>query len=330
MESKRVALEEENKNNLAELYKLAGGPEKLENISVDAVTGIVDRGARPNEGTGEMVFNITEEDKELATRKRLMPRGYLDAKFDSDTIKESVARQSKIYKMYKVTNYDKYIGACYSILTALRAKKLPNRSMLIGAPDGFCQADFANEAIMIMSKLNWRAVPYISLIELAELRAAESQRLMRPLNIGWTNKVYNEGLQDYITEAEEYQYINSVTPASIVKKPQLVQSAYSYSEYINADVLFVHFTSVENKDVESKQLLELLRIRGPKRLPTIAMIFTSIKPYMGDKELCRLAWDNILDCGAGDLYGKVAHVSCYFELRDKLSDRNDSNDEEID
>lgn len=277
----------------------------------------------------ELVYTITDSEREFAVRKKLVPLAYRNARFDDEKIRASLTEQAKrLRAKYQIFGYSEYFKTCSEILSSLRTHKQPRRSWIIGAPNGFGKTEFANECILTMMKNGWATVPYISLLELASIRAAEEQRLMRPFNSERITKVYVPERQEYLTEKEEYMYTNSVTPADIVKKPMLIESAYSLSEYLNAECLIVHFSGVESKEVESKMLMQLLAIRGPKGLPTIAMISTSLSQYVNDRALAKIIWDEILDYGTADCYNKVKHVSCYKQVSNGIDGRESNVDKD--
>lgn len=270
-----------------------------------------------------LTFNISDTERELAIKKRLIPVKFKDVRFDEDDIKERLREQSvRVRTKYIIKGFQNYIGVCTEILSSLRTKRLPRRSWVIGAPVGFGKSEFANECILTMMKSGWLAVPYISLLELASIRVAEEQRLMRPFNSERITKVYVPERQEYMTERDAYSYLNSVTPSDIVKKPTIIESAYSFSEYINAECLIVHFSGVESKEVESKMLMQLLAIRAPKGLPTIAMVSTSLDQYLNDKALSKIVWEEIMDYGNDDCYNKVKHVSCFKIAANSIADRD--------
>jgi hypothetical protein len=101
-----------------------------------------------------------------------------------------------------------------------------------------------------------------------------------------------------------------------LKTPEVITGRYSYSEYINADCLFVFTTGILKKDIESKILYQLLNIRGAKGLPTIVMVSTSLDVYTMDRKLKEQIWDEILAYSEKQYcYDRLYHVSCY---RDKV------------
>ena len=263
----------------------------------------------------------------MAVGLKIVPEHYRNVRFDEYSIRNNLINQhKKSRKAYRVHHFKDYMEICNEILTALRSGNVPRRSWIIGAPNGFGKTSFVNECLMTSLKNGWITVPYISLSELAEIRVAEEQRLMKPFSYEATTKYWSEEQQDYLTEGQYYSYTNGKHAHDIIKKPKIVQSAHSWSEYMNAKCLFVHFTDVVSKDLESHVLYQLLSIRGAKGLPTIAMISTSLDPYLRDIQLKELVWNEILDYNDNDTYDRVKHVSCYkmryvaFEKEDKAEE----------
>ena len=257
---------------------------------------------------------INSLDRELAVKEKLIPECYEKAIFDIEKIKKNISEQyTKSKGIYKVYRFKDYTDTCSAILTTLRTGQIPKRSYIIGAPNGFGKSSFVNECLITMRKQNWICAPYISLHELAEIRTEEEKRLMKPFSYTASQGIYEQDGKYYNTkEVNGYTYTDFRTPIEIVKKPTIIQSAYSWNEYINAKCLFVHFTDVISKDLESHVLYQLLSIRGAKGLPTIAMISTSLEPYLKDTSLREIVWDEILDYDVeGGSCDRIKHVSCY-------------------
>lgn len=246
---------------------------------------------------------VREEDREIAVRKRLIPEKYKDATFNIEKIKENIDNQAKMLgQLYRVKGFNDYAEVCNSILATLRTGNLPKKSYLIGAPNGFGKTSFANECIILMSKHLMKAVPYVSLFELAEIKVAEEHRLMDAFS--YRTKATAEGNR-------AFTYIEPREP-DFIKAPEIITGNYSWSEYINAECVFCYFTSVSSKNLESRVLQQLLNIRATKGLPTIVMISTSIEPYIMDRALKEQVWDEILSYNDNkDDFDRVSHVSCY-------------------
>lgn len=248
----------------------------------------------------EIFYGLTDDERELAVKECIVPRTYKYASFDENKIKDNLkAQYIKTKGLYKVYKYKDYLELCMGILSSIRMKQLPARSYLIGAPNGFGKTSFVNECLITLKRQGYRVAPYISLWELAQIRVDNEHRIMNPY------KKYKENEDGHI-------YTEQVKPVGYLKKPEIVTGNFSYSEYINADCLFVSFTDVISKDIESHTLYQLLSIRGAKGLPTIVMMSTSLEPYENDKALKELVWDEIRTYNESkDCFDRVYHVSCY-------------------
>lgn len=258
---------------------------------------------KPAEKAHQIFYGLSVEDREQAVREFIVPKGYRDSTFSRDSIIENIKEMYRRDKR-KTIQFGDYINTCNGILSAIRMKKLPTRSYLIGAPNGFGKTSFVNECLMTLRHHGYKVAPFISLLELSYIRSENEKRLMSPYK-----KFYDdtEGLGGYY-------YTERLEQTEYLKKPEVITGRYSYSEYINADCLFVSLTDVISKDMESHALYQLLSIRGAKGLPTIVMMSTSIDPYFKDKALKALVWDEIIAHSEREYcYDRVYHVSTFRE-----------------
>jgi len=274
---------------------------KIENDSKEAGM-LIYNDKQDVERAQKIFYGLTEEDRDQAVKEFIVPPPYKYAQFDEDKIRSNLKKQhiknGKLYKIYKLSNY---LELCNGILSAIRMRQLPKRSYLIGAPNGFGKSSFVNECLITLRKQGFKVVPYISLLELAHIRVSDEQRIMNP---------YKRFIED--KSSTKYEYTEPNINLGFQKKPEIIIGRYSYSEYINADCLFVGFTDVISKEIESHTLYQLLNIRGAKGLPTIAMMSTSLEPYENDKSLRDLVWNEIKAYDEdADCYDRVYHVSCY-------------------
>jgi hypothetical protein len=294
----------------------------LDNLDVDNSKIIIEANkfgfsTQKIEKQHKIYYGLTEADRELAVYENLIPKAYKNATFDIDRIKENLQNQYKRFNgAYKIYRLSDYTQVCTEVLSNIRMKHLPKRSYLIGAPNGFGKSSFVYEALITLRKHNFKVVPYISLWELAQLRVDNEQRLMNPY------KTFKD-------DRTNYSYTEPNKIVGYMKKPEVVTGRYSYSEYINADCLFVSFTDVISKDIESHTLYQLLNIRGSKGLPTIVTISTSLEPYENDKVLREQVWDEIkADKEERSLYDRVYHISCYKRRNMGLENKDEIIDSE--
>ena len=264
----------------------------------------------------EILISLTDENRINAVRLSLIPESYKNSKFDIDRVRENLVKQHRkdggIYKIRKFSDYSKI---CYSILSAIRCRELPDKSYVIGAPNGFGKTSFVCESIMTALAVGFTTAPYVSLIELAQIKKETEKVLLKPFN------KYSDGIS-------MYELPNDV-PVGYQKNPEIVIGRYSYSEYINAEILFVSLSGRISKEVESHTLQQLISIRGQKGLPTIVMMSTSLDPYINDKKLKEYIWDEILtyDESPG-IYDRLYHVSCYKRRSGGIENKYEEVDED--
>lgn len=230
------------------------------------------------------IYHVTGAQKELAVQRRLIPEARQDDEFDENAVKNAVIEMCNAQGC-KVKNFQKYIDTLNDIIVGISVNTL-RKSYIIGAPDGFGKVAFVNTCIKRLNAMGKRAVPYISLFELGELKVEYEKKLLGYLKN--SKKAYEE-------ESSANEEIE-----------------YTWSDYMKADVLFTHLTTLDNKKVEVRLLKIIMDIRGPKGLPTIVFTSSSLKPYTNDADLKRFVWDDILsynDETAG--CDRLIHRSCY-------------------
>lgn len=250
------------------------------------------------------VIQIKKGTGELAVNQALIPPAYKDVEFDVQHVKDNVVAQARAARTkFKVRMFGSYIRTLNDIITSIRRGNIPNCSYLIGAPNGFGKTSFVNTCLKIMLQRDWHAVPYISLSELAELRVENERKLL--LGMGLKKAIGGENEED-----EPNYYYGDYK--NIVKMPKTITGRYSWSEYMNSDVLFCFFSTIDSKLIESHTLKCVLDIRSAKGLPTVVFISTSLNPYTMDRNLREYVWDEILAYKEDvNCFDRVYHVSCY-------------------
>lgn len=273
-------------------------------------------------------YRNMSEDSENSLRKTavnmgLIPPQYINAEFDMNKIKEHVRNiVAKAKNMITIERYENYFNVCNSIINTLRIGKLPVRSYIIGAPNGFGKQSFATDCILASLHNGWITVPYISLLELAEIKSANDKIVARGL-MGMETKIaknsfnYQTGLYENDDNIESFYYAMG-DKYNEFKVPAIITGRYSWSEYINAPFLVCFFSGIESKLIESQILNTLLNIRSAKGYPTVAMISTSIEMYKKDPVIGKYIWSEILnpDPESNDL-SRVLHISMYKRYRNE-------------
>lgn len=259
----------------------------------------------------KIFYGLTNEDRHVAVQKHIVPQAYKDSAFDIDKIKENIRAMFKHSKgAFTTHKLNEYEQVCNGILSAIRMKKLPARSYLIGAPNGFGKTSFVYESLITLNAHGFRVAPYISLSELAQLRDDNEKELLNPKN----NVVYKYMVKD----SEQYYEVlrdnngNEIIGNEYVKRPDKIENIFSFRDYINSDCLFTFFTEETAREIESYMLSQILQIRGAKGLPTIVMMSKSLDLYLKQPKLKQYIWDEILAYSEKDnCYDRIYHVSCY-------------------
>lgn len=264
---------------------------------------------------------VRRGDKIEAVRACVVPEAYIDCDFDVDRIKENQSQQAKISKRrFMVRGFDKYCAITQGIISTVIANKVPNQSYLIGAPNGFGKTSFVNTCLIKLFSQGKLCAPYVSLSELAQVKRSHEENLLQGITSDSKYKVKETrevSIEEYMDEL--YEQFNSKI---YTKKPIIITDKFSWSEYMNCDLLFCYFTDVSSKVLESEMLKAILNIRGVKGLPTIAMISTSLNPYKNDKYLAEFVWNEILtNDDASACFDRVKHISCYKDYNAVLESR---------
>lgn len=282
------------------------------NIEAESNDMTINKQTQRSDNQEALFYGLSNADRDQAVYERVVPAAYRDACFDEDKIKNNIkAQYQKTGGLYKVYRFNDYTDICKQILSTIRMKRLPERSYIIGAPNGFGKTSFVNECLITLRRQGYKVAPYISLWELAQLRVDNEHRIMDPY-------------KRFKKEGSDVVYKDPNTVQGYMKVPTIITTGYSYSEYINADCLFVSFTDVISKDIESHTLYQLLAIRGAKGLPTIVMISTSLEPYENDRALKELVWDEIKDYDENKRsYDRVYHISCFKKKALGLDNKNE-------
>lgn len=262
--------------------------------------------------------------RELAVANSIIPKDFQDAVFDIEKIKNNILAQIKAGGVrFNVRGIKDYEQVCNRIIFQIKSGIIPNRSYLIGAPNGFGKQSFVTECLVECFKNNWTTVPYISLNELAIIAAAEEEASLRGLmstnsRIGSQEYSYREdkfkdkrvlGVDDL--DMYDFDTIRKV----YTKMPNTIIGNFSWSEYINAPVLFVFFSAINNRKMEAHTLKSLLMIRSAKGYPTIALTSDSIDPFEKDPVVGKFWRDIVLRCR--DVKPDTGQYNDYFEMNDK-------------
>lgn len=200
---------------------------------------------------------------------------------------------TSIPKGYNVNNFNKYCELLNSIITACKLDGVRvDASYLIGGDNGFGKTTFVNTCLKALYARNKKVVPYVTLYELARLRAQEENEIREKLIYGYRTE--HESLE---TEEEYFE---------------IVKRKYKWEDYLSADVLFCSLGSSTSVRLETEIMYEILRIRGMRRLPTIVTTENALSFYTNSKDMSKNTWGNMINYGkTTGVYDKLIHVSSY-------------------
>lgn len=268
----------------------------------------------------EPTYYIRKGTREEAVRRGIVPLAYKDCEFNIELITSNLKNQNKkAVRKFKIINFPAYEITLKGILSTVIANKIPEQSYIIGAPSGFGKTSFANHCITLMYEQGRLCVPFISLTELAQVRLAEQRKLLK----GISSYDFYHG--NVVSTKDEYESLicSELQDKAYVKRPIDIIAKFSWSEFIESDMLFCYFTNVESKVLESEIFKTVLTIRGSKGLPTIAMISTSLDPYKSDTYLREYVWNEILEYKNDCSYDRVKHISCWKDYNAPLISKDD-------
>lgn len=235
------------------------------------------------------IYHIKKVDSIMAVEKRLIPEDRVNDEYLPEVAITNIEKQIEFQKC-SVKGFNTYKETLDNILLSISTGKL-TKSYLIGAPNGFSKTTFVYTCIKRLVASNKKAVPYISLFELAELRVEHEKKIL-----GYINKTK-------VTEEENNE--NGGIDNYTIEK-------YNWDDYIKADVVFVYLTTLDNKKVELSTLKTLLEIRGINRLPTIVFTTNALSAYTSDVMQRKIIWDDILSYDdEKSSYDRLIHRSTY-------------------
>ena len=257
--------------------------------------------------------------REAAVRLGIIPEAYKNVSFDIDRVRLNLAKQNNsTSRAYIVKNFPKYQEVAEGLIATILSNKVPDRSYLIGAPNGFGKTSLANTCILMLYKQGKMCVPYVSLSELGEVRLAEQRRIATGI---FSREFFGKEAYEVSTVQEYFEACyGEFEQLTYRKEPINIIGKFSWSEYMEASVLFCYFTDITSKVVESEMLKTVLTVRGAKGLPTVVMTSTSLQPYVGDEYLYNYVWNGILEKNEREAsYDRVIHISTYKQFKSVLS-----------
>lgn len=327
--------------NLGDKFKSLG----IEVKEVDKAEALKSK----NKVSDKPVMLVGESLNKSLIEGALVPAKYIDLEFDPSAIKEELIKEWARTKRYTIKNFQDYISTLSGILTTLRMGQVPDRSYLIGFSSNTPLANmaFAVTAIKLMYAHGMNVVPFVHCTDLCGVMNLENHRLSGdgPLrNLEYSvytaakeydrftlgsdalvKAVANECLKkintDNIDESENIGYkLSRSSEATTLqgmmrKQPVFYRTAasrFSWSEYINADLLICWVGIDSQREAESKALYGVMKARAAQGKPTICFIGTSLDIYTSDHSLYANYWCEMEDIQDNSpRYNRFTHISCY-------------------
>lgn len=221
----------------------------------------------------------------------VVPLEYRNKDFDLEKAKICAGNIAMSLEL-KVVGYNNYIDTLSSILTSINTSELRN-SYIVGAPNGFGKATFVYTAIKRLIAQGKPVVPYLPLIELAELRVEYENRLLSKLKNPRFSKSLRENPDEYI-----------------------------WKDFVDVPVLFTYFSSVDSKVIESATLSTLMNLRSVKGRPTVVMISSSLDPYISDLKLRQYYWNDMIALTNKESttgVDRLIHRSCFMRAVNSMN-----------
>ena len=242
----------------------------------------------------EPVYNVTGAQKIQVVAEDLVPYARRDDEFDIGITKERIkGLYGSKNGSVSAKDFKNYASILNTIISSISIGVRLDTSYIIGAPNGFGKTTFANTCIKRLYARGKKAVPYKSLLEIAELRNNHVNNL---------NKQFKKA--EYKKENDDTTYENKT---------------YTWKEYCNAEIVFCYLTTPENGWTEWSTLKALITIRATNGLATIVMTDSSLQLYKNNTEIRRYILDDILapDKQYGGL-DRLVHHSVYVIYRTGL------------
>lgn len=201
--------------------------------------------------------------------------------------------------MYKVVNYEKLTTTMDSIIAKCSMGGNLGYSYILGGENGFGKTTFVNHCNKLLYAKGHKVTPYISLLDLAKLRAEHESDIREKMTYGFIAK-----------KKEEDDYLDGKT---VIHK-------YKWDDYMESEILFCYLTGSLNAKLESEILKLVLNIRGTKGLSTIVTIDSSIDMYMRNSELRMFVWDTILNRSElPNIHDRLVHRSGFITRNTSIS-----------
>lgn len=249
-------------------------------VTCDCVVSMInrDKEVKPT----KPVYHTNKGTADIAVAKGLIPKERVNDEYSADTAATRISVQYGA--RYTIRNFKAYSEVLNTIITSINTNIPIGKSYMLGAPNGSGKTTFANTCIKRLEAMGMKAVPYVSLMEVADLRSK-----------------YENYLSGLLDKKKGFSYSN-VTEDKV---------DYTWMDYVSADVAFVYLSGIDNANVEVRILRMLLQMRGNKGLPTIVFREESLELYRSDDKMRLYYWDEIISKHENlDSYDRLTNVYC--------------------
>ena len=258
----------------------------LSDIGLKLECSCVHKQIQPKKDRNNFKFHTNRVEEDSAVAVGLIPNERKSDRYDSQFIRNRIYNKDFLYSTSSkirlgVRGFDKYIATLNEIYSAIISGNKLNCSYLIGASNGFGKTSFVIDCLKILHSKNKRAVPYMTLYELATLR-------------------------------KKYDYYLSGKSKENYRVDEERNRLYSFDDCVNCEVLFTRLSGIEVAKVEMNMLKTILNLRAIKGLPTVVFMEEPLRIYQTDSVMNLYVWDEILVYkDEYRAYDKVKHVATF-------------------
>lgn len=232
-----------------------------------------------------------------AVTQGLVPKRYWEDVWNPEKSVEGMCELANAVRLEVDTReaqeYKKSLGM---ILGRLITNKVPEHSYLVSAPNGSGKAYFAYTAIKLLVLHGKKATPYVTLIELAELR---KRYLLWAGNLSQKELAVNKATEAENYSTEEFSSDSSVPLEEMTQKQkeeylkEVRKVDYKYTDFLNSDFLICSMSSDKAQlTLEISVLKSILEYRAKRCKPTL--VFTELLMSLSSLEY-EYAYGNSFD-----------------------------------
>lgn len=253
----------------------------------------------------EPVIKVVKAVKEQLVEEGIITQDRIDDDWDEFVLRSNVdimtgRARGKIGFTVNENNLSKYIKCLSGILSTLRFGERVKSSYLIGASNGFGKNTFATTAIKLCRQNGYKVVPYMSLLEIAEIKK------------NMTSKYW---IGDFIKEYEDIDRGSYRGENEEDEDEAKELSKWQYKDFVNAELLITYLADaeVDAATIEMFTLQSLLRERSAKGKATIVMLETGLQWYWNKPIIKKHVLNEILAPVGMQKLDRLEYTSVYLE-----------------